>query len=326
MKNEEMIWATLLHLGTNMWRDENAPKDPLEHPAKGSMTYYADHLEFDLDVFHRLTEKLPELGLNTVLIDLGEGIRYDSHPELAIKGSLAPDVVRDEVHRLRALGLEPVPKLNFSASHDAWLGEYERMISTDIYRKVASDLIHEVCEIFEKPKYFHLGMDEETPSHQGAYGYCAVRGETLWWRDFLHLVDCCERENTRPWIWSDYYWHHPDSFRAKMPRTVLQSNWHYYNLRGEHCELGQNPIGYRTYLDFNEMGFDQVPTTTTWSFSKNTEQLINQLVGEHLDPAHICGFMTAAWMPTLESEYYDILGDAARLGYARREHGGKFAE
>ena len=31
----------------------------------------------------------------------------------------------------------------------------------------------------------------------------------------------------------------------------------------------------------------------------------------------VCGFMSAAWMLTYPVNYYDILGDAARLGDAR---------
>ena len=320
---QEKIWATLLHLGTNMWRDKEAPIAPDDiHRVSTTMAYWHDDAMFDLDVFHRLTEAMPGIGINTVLIDVGDGIRYDSHPEIGVHGAMTPDALREEVRRLRALGLEPVPKLNFSAAHDAWLGKYQRMLSTDIYRNVAKDLIHEVCEIFEKPKYFHLGMDEETFSHQAAYGYSVVRADSIWWEDFYHLVASCECENARPWIWSDYYWHHKESFAKNMPKTVLQSNWHYYPLKGEKGELGQNAVGYRTFFDLEEMGFDQVPTTTTWNFVGNTEQIMSHLAAAKMK--NISGFMTAAWMSTLEPGYYDILGDAARLGYCRKVYGDQF--
>jgi len=32
--------------------------------------------------------------------------------------------MKDEIARLKGLGLEPIPKLNFSACHDAWLKDY----------------------------------------------------------------------------------------------------------------------------------------------------------------------------------------------------------
>ena len=66
---------------------------------------------------------------------------------------------------LRALGIEPLPKLNFSTCHDAWLGPYSRMVSTPAYYDVCRDLIDEVAELFGGPRFFHLGMDEETAQH-----------------------------------------------------------------------------------------------------------------------------------------------------------------
>ena len=111
MKNE-MIWATLLHLGSNMWRDKAAPPLPDDKFfSPYSATLWRDDMLFDLDVFHKITEKLPKMGINTILIDVGDGMRYDSHPEIGVKGALSPDELRAEVRRLRALGLDPEAEL-----------------------------------------------------------------------------------------------------------------------------------------------------------------------------------------------------------------------
>lgn len=319
MKNHEMVWATLLHLGSNMWRDKNAPPLPDDQFISPlSATLWHDDALFDIDVFHKVTEKLPELGINTVIIDVGDGMRYDSHPEIGVNGAMTPDALRNEVRRLRALGLEPVPKLNFSAGHDAWMGEYERMLSTSTYRAVVGDLIHEICEVFEKPKYIHLGMDEERPENQAAYGYSIVRGPEHWWGDFYHMVACSEKENARPWIWSDRFWHYPEEFAAKMPKSVLQSNWHYWGIMGEGGFGGPHGKSYRAFFDLEKLGFDQVPTTTTWATTGNTWQVVSQLAAAKMQ--NILGFMTAPWMMTLPQNYYDILGDVARLGFARRDY------
>ena len=64
----------------------------------------------------------------------------------------------------RQVSFELIPKLNFSACHDIWLKDYSRMLSTPIYYEVCRDVIQEVCEVF-KPRYFHLGMDEEDEKH-----------------------------------------------------------------------------------------------------------------------------------------------------------------
>ncbi len=316
MKKHEMIWSCLLHLGANMWQDKSAPVGPNDfHSTKHSNVYWSDDLRFDRDIFHKITEKLPGLGMNTVLIDVGDGVRYDSHPEIGVNGALSPDELREEVRRLRALGLDPIPKLNFAASHDAWMGEYERMLSTDIYRTVVGDLIHEVCEIFEGPTHFHLGLDEETATNQAAYGYSVIRGEELWLRDFYHMVDCCEKENTRPWMWSDHFYYKPHLFEKKIPKTVLQSNGHYWGLQGPNGDAGVNGYRYRAFFKLDELGFDQVPVVTTYATHSNAFQITEHLAREKM--GSICGFMSAAWMLTYPVNYYDILGDAARLGDAR---------
>ena len=107
-----------------------------------------------------------------------------------------------------------------------------------------------------------------------------------------------------------------------MPKSVLQSNWHYWALSGENGEKGVHAFSYRAFFDLEELGYDQVPTTTTWSTAGNTRQVISQLAAHKMKNIH--GFMTAAWMLTDEVAYYDILGDAARLGFARREFGDCF--
>jgi hypothetical protein len=99
--------------------------------------------------------------MNTVVIGVGEFSVYPSHPEIAAKGAWSADRMREEVRKLRRLGLEPVPSLNFSATHDSWLGEYHRMLSTRIYYQVCSDILKDVAEIFEQPQAINIGFDEE---------------------------------------------------------------------------------------------------------------------------------------------------------------------
>ena len=115
-KDGSFIWSALIHVGTRMWSDrpENLHCD----------------LQFDEGVYHAITERMREIGMNMVILDIGESLVYPSHPELAIKGSWSPDKLHDEVVRLRKMGLEPIPKLNFSSTHDTWLGEYSRMTSS----------------------------------------------------------------------------------------------------------------------------------------------------------------------------------------------------
>ena len=94
--------------------------------------------------------------------------------------------------------------------------------------KVCADLIRDVCEIFGKPRLFHLGWDEEKLAAQGNSRLAVVRQGDLWWHDFLFTVNEVEKNGSQAWLWSDVIWKHREEFLAKMPHRVMQSNWHYF--------------------------------------------------------------------------------------------------
>ena len=125
-KKPAFMWAMLLQFGHNMWRE------------------VYDHVRLDENLWREVTERFAESGGNLLLIDLAEQVLYPSHPELAVKGTWSPDRMRKELDRLRGLGLEPIPKLNFSTCHDFWLKDYSRMVSTPEYYKVCADVIKDV--------------------------------------------------------------------------------------------------------------------------------------------------------------------------------------
>jgi len=296
-----MMWGVLFHLGYNMWADRKVPERDLTHLDA------RNHLRFDEALWGDLLQAAVANGINAVVIDLGEGLRYESHPELAVEGSWTVDKMRAECERMRSMGLEPLPKLNFSTTHDAWLGPYARMVSTPEYYAVCRDLIAEVIRIFDRPRLFHLGMDEETAEHQRHYAYAVMRQYELWWHDLFLYCDEVERAGVRPWIWSDYVWHHPDDFWRNMPRSVLQSNWYY----GDDLT---SPYA-QTYQALEAHGYDQVPTGSTWSSDANMGLTV-QFAKEVIAPERLQGFLQTVWRPTLEPfrarhmKAIEILGQA----------------
>jgi hypothetical protein len=225
-------------------------------------------------------------------------VKYESHPEIAVKGAWSPKRLRRELERLRKLGLEPIPKLNFSACHDAWLGPYSRMVSTDTYYAVCKDLLHEIADLFDRPRFFHLGMDEETFEHQRYYEYTLVRQYDLWWRDLYFLFEQVENGGVRPWVWSDYVWHHPDVFYEKMPKSVLQSNW-YYGAEFAEAE-GRAKACVGAYDGLEAHGYDQVPTGSNWSTPTNFGRTV-EYCRERIAPERLYGFLQTPWKPTLEA-------------------------
>src|SRR6201995_535107 len=94
--------------------------------------------------------------------------------------------------------------------------------------------------LFDTPRLFHLGMDEESQIHQRYFEYVVIRQHDLWWRDFQFLLDQLKPKNVRPWIWADNIWVRPDEFISRIPKHVLQSNWYY----GESFEEQQEVKAY----------------------------------------------------------------------------------
>jgi len=297
-----MIWSYLIHLGYNMWLDREAPELGITGLAA------QPYLRFDESLWNELLPEMVKAGVNMVVIDLGEGVQYASHPEIAVDGSWSVERLQAELEKLRGMGIEPIPKLNFSTTHDAWLGPYSRMVSTPAYYDVCRDLIGEVIEIFDRPRLFHLGMDEETAEHQRHQSYAVMRQFDLWWHDLLFLVKEVEKKGARAWIWSDYLWHHPDEFFERMPRSVLQSNWYY----GDDF----NPeLGYvKAYLDLEKHGFDQVPTGSNWSCDSNFGGTV-EFAKKNTPRERLAGFLQTVWRPTLEEyrqKHLDAIDQLAR--------------
>ena len=150
------IRGVLLHMGMNMWGEWLAPGEPKTDGKR----YTRDEIYFSEDIWRRNIDHAKKRKFNMVVMDLGEFVAYPSRPEIAVKGSWSADRMRGEVRRLKAMGLEPIPKLNFSATHDQWLGQYHRMLCTEPYYRACSDVIRDVCEIFETPRFLHIGFDE----------------------------------------------------------------------------------------------------------------------------------------------------------------------
>jgi hypothetical protein len=301
----EMIWANLLHLSYNMWEDSTNPKYMDDNykcttcqEAREWAHGYRSMLTFDEPVWNALLKEMARVGMNMVIIDLGDGVQYESHPEIAVKNAWSVKKLRAELAKARKLGLEPIPKLNFSTCHDTWLKDYSRMISTDKYYAVCKDLIKEVSGIFDKPRFFHLGMDEETAANQAGQNYAVLRQHDLWWNDLYLFIDEVEKNGIRSWVWSDYGWHNPDLFFKKMPKAVLQSNWYY----GSGFDLNNLQEPNKTYLkfydDLEKYGYDQVPTGSNHSVSTNFESTVDYCK-KIINPARLYGFMQTPWRPTL---------------------------
>ncbi len=314
MKND-MIWAFLIHLSRNLWDDTEAPVRGLYMP------HTKEENETDPETWDAVIAALPAYGINTLVIDLGDAIVYDSHPEIAAPDAWSKEFFKKKLDEVRALGITPIPKLNFSAGHDRWMKDYSRMISTPIYYQVCADLIKEVCELFDSPAYFHLGMDEETEQYQRYNLLTTIRNEQLWWHDLRFLATKCEKYGARPWIWANCTLEkYPKTFTEQMPKSVIMTNGYYGKYYNEYCgaELKKKSDHYIDFHHFyNDNGYDQIPLCSTWRYRSNPFQTL-ALVKDQLDSGLIKGFIMATWLHTVPDEKHGLIHGAEKLYYARK--------
>ena len=306
-QKDNKIWGCFLHLSFNMWEDYISP----HRPFRGFRPY----LELSEPLWNDAINKMAEEGVNMVAIELGDAVEYSSHPEIAVYNAWKPERLLKEVERIKSLGMEPVPALNFSAGHDTWMREYSRMVSTDEYYTFCADIIDEICEIFDKPRLFHLGLDEEGYGHQKYQSHVTIRKNDAWWSDFYILIGEVLKNGARPWIWPDYMlWNEPEQFFSKMPGSVIMSNWYY----GETFDINQKHV--KAYIDLEKAKFDQIPTG---SFHNNNTKSIGNTVkfcSEHIDDSRLLGFLQTFWKPTIEEYRELILGGIELIGEARRNY------
>ncbi|MBR3222390.1 MAG: hypothetical protein IKF72_09205 [Kiritimatiellae bacterium] len=308
-------WIDLVHLGMKMWGDlpfkEKPKRDGIMTKVLTDAEYDAvtapdvlakDRLRFDEPFWRELSAKLRASGCNCIMIDVGEGLRYPSHPELAVKGSWSPEKLRAEIARLRGMGFEVFPKLNFSTSHDAWLGPYERMIATGKYYEVCADVIRDTMEVFAPVKNFHIGFDEEdVPHFHSNSSILVMRQGDLWWHDLNWLVREVERHGARAWAWSDYLRRHTkDQFKSefcrKMPKTVVQNPWMYWTKKDK---MDTEPY-IQAFLTLAEAGYDIAACgSNCYGVTENFPDMA-EYCHEKIAPERWKGMIMAPWIKTIE--------------------------
>ena len=313
MENRKM-WAFMMKMGSNMW-GRKGQIWPYEQEEELS---YHDEVLCDKEIWRKVTDFLPQCGINTLLIDVGEGIKLDSHPELANPGSWEKSEVKAEIARLKAMGITPIPKLNCSCCHDAWLKDYAYMVGTPTYYQVCKEVLEEVIDIFDTPEFFHLGLDEEREANQAGFPIMRIRSPYKQLEDANRLFDICKGKGVRPWMWLHYAcvesFGGDEGFQKNIPKDVLISNW-YYNELHENMQKKAGDL----YIKLGEWGYDQIPTCSTWFWYLNARQTMRYCKA-HVKPESIKGYLTAPWMFSIPESYYGLKNDAWLFGYAKRRN------
>ncbi|MBR6682261.1 MAG: Tat pathway signal protein [Clostridia bacterium] len=311
MKND-MIWGYMLSLSNHLWADELAePRMYMPKP-------YNENIDIDMETWDKMVAVLAERKYNLVLVDVCDGMKYESHPEISAPNAWDKDLLKKKLSEMRALGMEPIPKLNFSAGHDTWMKEYRRMVSTPVYYKVCADLIKEVCEVFDNPRLFHLGFDEETLGVQSINEMVIIRGAKLWWHDLFFLCKEVEKYGARPWVWTDYAWNNKELFLKNMSKDILQSNWFYHLFADYSASNKSRQTAIDTYELLDKHGFEQIPTGSNWNTWRNQYQMVGHCK-EKLSTESLKGFLSAPWLPTSADHFHSLASCAHYLYVARRD-------
>ncbi len=292
----------LICLADNCWNDS------AEVPScTGEL--YQPVLRADVDTWREICDAAIENGFDSILLDIANGIKFKTHPEIAVDGAWTPEFMNSEVKRYKEKGLKIYPRLNFSAGHDAWLEEYSRMVSTGKYYEVARDLIHEVCDIFDTPEIFSLVLDEENGLNQGRLRYACYRQFDLIWHDVNYLCDCVREKGVRPCMGADYYWSYPEEFLANVPKDVLICPWYYLNLYFDEAHPRPTHPWSVNRLECFEVltkaGYDIMLQPSANENNYNVEHTI-RFAREKLDENKINGvLMCGSWAAPMEgSKYY----------------------
>ncbi len=312
MKNE-LMWTFFMELSGHIMADENAPLPDVWYPK----TVYNKNIKCDSDTWDEVVDFISENGFNTCVIDIADGIKYETHPDISAPDAWSKDLLKAKLEIMRKKGIEPIPKLNFSMTHSTWMKHYRRYVSTPEYYKVCSDLISEVCELFGNPRLFHLGMDEETIWDQNSREICIVRHEKLWWHDLYFLLGEVEKQGVRPWLWADYFWAHPESFAEKMPKSVLLSNWFYTPLKNY---TDYHKPRAEAYEKLDALGYEQIPCGSLWAGVVNNPYELMMHGKTKLDPALVKGYMIIPWVYEINSKtIHSIKHNALTFKLAREE-------
>ncbi|MCZ2153796.1 MAG: beta-N-acetylhexosaminidase [Bryobacterales bacterium] len=255
---------------------------------------------------------------NAIVIEPWASLKSAKHPETAYEHTYTPDQIRPLVHLGKALQMEMIPMLNSWGHASGMRGGssqhvvldrfpqfkplYEEdgwsfcLTNPDIYTQLF-DRYGELLDLFEQPKYFHLGLDEAW-GHRGLMESNRCRGENPRETLAAHLrkiVGYFSERDIQVFMWHDMFIQrdHPtlgrlspansvppfDSYLVldQLPKNVIMAAWNY-------SATQEWPV----MQYFQEKGFPVV--ACPWKVRKNAVQMV-----ETAKKLSIMGMMQTTW-------------------------------
>ena len=255
---------------------------------------------------------------NAIVIEPWASLKSVKHPETAYEHTYTPDQIRPLIHLGKALQMEMIPMLNSWGHASGMRGNsaqhvvldrfpqfkplYEEdgwsfcLTNPDIYPHLF-DRYGELLELFENPRYFHLGLDEAW-GHRGLMESNRCRGENPRETLAAHLkkiVGYFSERNIQVFMWHDMFIQrdHPTLGRLspansippfnshlvleQLPKNVIMAAWNY-------SATQEWPV----MQYFEEKGFPVV--ACPWKVRKNAVQMV-----ETSKKLGIMGMMQTTW-------------------------------
>ncbi len=309
--SKEKFCGLLIHLSFNIWGDRLMSET-------GKMNDYHDYVWVDEEVWDEIIKEAAQNGINTILVGMGDAVKYKSHPEIAVKDAWSVEKLKEKLDEIRALGMTPIPQVNFSNAHNAWMGKYKRMISTPEYYAFCKDIIDEVCEIFDNPPIFDIGMDEEGDFCQSWFDFCCIRRGKLLWHDVNYILDCVRKNGATPWIAADLFWAYPEEFSANIAKDVIVSPWYYLSI-----EAGPPPYNFHedwhdspsTFKKISDAGYREITIGGNFNWSENMKELV-AFSKEQIPDNMLLGYLLTIWKPPIDKYKYTYLEGIRFTKYA----------
>ena len=252
---------------------------------------------FNLDLGLEVIDALAESGLNLLLLDPKDGVRYATHPELARPYSQDSGLLRVLTERAAGHGIEVALKLNFSQSalhqHNHWFRPHHDLFDNAEYWKRAFEVIDELLCIVQPPRFFHIGMDED---HARSYRQYVEAIKTL------HAG--LQARGLRTLVWNDSACHWPaaEIHRDKalaaeqaIPKDVIEVLWDYGDWDPD------------ALVRIRNAGFE------LWGAPDGTPERVAHM-RERLLAAGGTGILLTHWIPCIPSRRDELLGRIRACG------------
>ncbi|GAB4239350.1 MAG: family 20 glycosylhydrolase [Acidobacteriota bacterium] len=213
-----------------------------------------------------IEEDLPREGVNVLVLEIGYGFRFPSHPELAAEGALDAGDVRALLRAARSRDIRLIPQLN-CLGHQSWAehtfpllvkypefdetpGQYPNNegiycrsycpLHPDVHRVVFA-LIDDLVTAFDA-KDFHVGMDEVFLIASEHCPRCRGKDPAeLFAGEVRALYDHLAEKGVRMWMWGDRFldgkttgigkWEAAENGTHpavdRVPKDIVICDWHY---------------------------------------------------------------------------------------------------